>query len=93
MKKRSECDCECHTNPVAVIHAFPCCEPVAPDVLGAALLWLRNHYELAKTEDAKVKALVLDRVDRIIADCDVKIAHHEMMRIAYPIKTKAKEAK
>lgn len=90
MKKRSECDCGCHTNP-AVIHAFPCCEPVVPEVLGAALLWLRNHYELAKTEDAKVKALVLDRVNRIIADCDIQVAHQGMLRDAYPVK--AKEAK
>jgi hypothetical protein len=33
--------------------------------LSAALLWLRNHYEIG---DSRLKLKVLDRIDRVLAD-------------------------
>ena len=52
-------------------------------MLAAALLWLRNHYEVG-TLDADTKRLVIDRIDRILADGeDVSIADMRDFREQY----------
>lgn len=36
--------------------------------LAAALLWLRNHYDLNESAASNLRAEVLDRIDRVLAD-------------------------
>lgn len=54
-----------------------------PKILAAALLWLRNHYDVRPVSDLRGK--VLERVDRILKDCDpIAGADMKRMRELYP---------
>jgi hypothetical protein len=55
-------------------------------LLTAALLWLRNHYDVGPFDD-DIKRLVVERIDRILADGeDVSIADMRDLREQYPEK-------
>jgi hypothetical protein len=41
-------------------------EAVGQEVLAAALLWLRNHYDIGKAE---LKPIVLARIDAVLERC------------------------
>jgi hypothetical protein len=55
--------------------------------LAAALLWLRNHYDVEPESNGKTE--VLRRVDQVLADGpDVEIEHMVSFRNKYPRQTK-----
>jgi hypothetical protein len=55
-------------------------------LLAAALVWLRNHYDLVDHvgTNPAVRAAVLDRVDRILADFPPRGVDLALMRYRYP---------
>jgi hypothetical protein len=50
-------------------------------VLAAALLWLRNHYEVG---DPELKNEVIDRIDRVLEHIDLEITDMERFRQLFP---------
>jgi hypothetical protein len=59
-------------------------ESIDTKLLTAALLWLRNHYDVG-TRDAEIRRLVVERVDRILVDCeDLTIDDMRNLREQYP---------
>jgi hypothetical protein len=56
--------------------------------LAAALLWLRNHYDVDEIQSAD-KTAILDRVDRVLEDGpDLSIADMTAFRDKYPRREK-----
>jgi len=56
-----------------------------PRLLGAALLWLRNHYESSAETLSPLTVAVLARADEIIADCKIDISDSIRLRESYPV--------
>lgn len=56
-------------------------KPTDQEVLAAALLWLRNHYDVG---NERVKAKVLNRVDRVLKDHEPSGAAMAELRRKYP---------
>lgn len=53
--------------------------------LAAALLWLREHYDVEPESNIKIK--VLDRIDRVLADGpELSIVDMSVFRKKYPEK-------
>lgn len=59
---------------------------VQNDVLTAALLWLRNHYDTGTNlNPAMMKAQVLQRIDAVLGEAEPTIAGMERLREEFPI--------
>lgn len=54
------------------------------NVLRAALLWLRNHYDGGSNSDAEMKAAVVARVDAVLRGCEPSTQDMDAFRDAHP---------
>jgi hypothetical protein len=54
-----------------------------PNIVGASLLWLRNHYEVGPLDEIQ-KRQVLDRIDPIINDLNLRGADLKAFREKHP---------
>lgn len=55
-----------------------------PNIVGASLLWLRNHYEVGPLDGIQ-KRQVLDRIDPIINDLNLRGADLKAFREKHPV--------
>lgn len=56
---------------------------VPNDVLAAALVWLRNHFD--RGGDRQMRDRVLARIDAVLADADPTVAGMDRLREDYPV--------
>ncbi len=62
-------------------------EDNAIDILAAALLWLRNHYDLADRADRAMRDKVCERVDSVLASYRPTTKGMARLREMYPVET------